>query len=242
MEETDVEDKSVAVKELQPFQNDGPSASVYSEGEARVSATDKVKTLMDSLFGRNFSSYAQEDLTQDEKQSVDKAFQRLEARLGNAGRACVLAYHRWGEDFWNMPQKDIITGLIGSYWARMLSAVGKVRAVMKKIRDARPGDDQWINFPPLKVEMENNFDKFDNQYYLEYLDVNCAGINCQETIKTELGLFKSVRNSVDETLRDLSDKYTKDWNNLVSGIVFEEWTKGEKAIVRYFVTYNFKTC
>lgn len=230
MEETDVEDKSAAVKDLRPFQNDAPSASVYSEGEERVKASDKVKSLMDSLFGRNFSSYAQEDLTQDEKQSVDKAFQRLEARLGNAGRACVLAYHRWGEDFWNMPQKDIITGLIESYWARMLSAVGKVRAVMKTIREKRPGDDSWINFPPLNDKMQRG--DFQEPVYVDYLDVNCQdGVPCQQTINTELGLFRSVSNSVDETLRGLDDQHLEDWKKMVTDLVLNGWQKGDKAIV-----------
>jgi hypothetical protein len=88
----------------------------------------------------------------DEAKNVDKAFRNLESRLGNAGKRCIEAYHKWGRNFWGQPEKEVLLGLLNGYWHQIMISTGvRLNADRKEASKTK----QVVLLPPLTSAMAN---------------------------------------------------------------------------------------
>lgn len=237
MDVTDEESFAVNTSQGQkrPFSEfETESSKVEAEAQKVKDFTNYPQSFMQSLFHRNLDD-------KSEFKHVDKineAFEQLEGRLGNAGRSCIAAYQKWGSGFWDMPEADLSNGLIQSYFNQMLIVVGRRKKVMDKLhRDKR----DFIQFPPITPGIEGasnnaNSDALDEFFKNTgnpvggYLANNCVGVNCESVLKYDLGHFKSIKYSIDQT-RGRRKSNDDAWMKLVNDTIMEQWSGENKDII-----------
>lgn len=125
-------------KGKEEFDEDDSSTGQINS-ETRRTAREKLQTMMRSRVDGNGLNFAGQ-----EADDVNKAFENLRGRLGEAGRACVNAYERWGNKFWRTDHSTVMQGVIQSYWHQTLISEGVRQSAMRRAQKQRADNV----FPP----------------------------------------------------------------------------------------------
>ncbi len=154
--ETDEEVEVVELRRKKPLPTlpkDKEEEESYSETYMESPIEQGVrKSTLQKLFDQEVSAEGMTALraNSEESYSVDKAFRNLESRLGNAGKRCIEAYHKWGRNFWGQPEKEVLLGLLNGYWHQVMISTGvRLNADRKEASKTK----QVMLLPPLTEAM-----------------------------------------------------------------------------------------
>lgn len=210
------------------------SSANLSFDEARASTPnvpekEKAKNFLSYLFSREEPPAEGITLSQQDQKEIQKSVTQLEAGLGKAGRACVLSFQRWGQDFWNMPEAEIFDGLVKSFWNQILIVVSDRKKRIMELKSLPQAKMNAVNFPPLEEEMVNNFTNFQenpDSTARDFIRNNCYDQTdlCFRSLKRERGYFSSIAN----TIRSAKDGHNpKDWKDMIQqALIGDQNSKG----------------
>jgi hypothetical protein len=201
------------------------SVEIPSARTQRREPQAKAASFLDSLF-RKEPLNGDITLSREDQRQLAESMTYLEAGLGNAGRECIVSFQRWGDGFWNLPDKELFEGLIKSFFNQALIVVGARKKQMLalkndvKLPESKKGN--FVQFPPLTQSMIDNFEasKEDPSQANDFIDTNCTTNKemCYRTLKIDRGHFKSISQSI-LNAHENNDALKNDWTSMITSVV-----------------------